>query len=377
VLSFERMNRILEVDRDNLMAAVEAGATLMEFYAAVEKEGLYFPPHPGDESAQIGGVISTNAGGARALKYGIVRNFIRGIEAVLPNGTIINTGGKLMKNSSGYSLMHLIIGSEGTLALVTKAYINLLAPPKVMQTLIVPYDDLHGAIESVPKIIQKKILPMSIEFVEIEPIRVCEDFLDKRWPCRDGQAHLMIILDAEDEEEIMGIAEAIAETCLEENALDVFVADNREKQHTILEIRSHIYETLKPHSLEILDITVPRAEIARYVSAVHDIEQELGTWIPTYGHAADGNVHNHIMRDRWRDGEWTEIEGWKDKYKTVRDRIHELGRSYGGIVSGEHGIGLVKREYLEGFLGGQQIELMRGIKEVFDPAGILNPGKIF
>ena len=377
VITFERMNRVLEVDVNNLMAAAEPGVTLMEFYEAVEKQGLFFPPHPGDESATVGGVISTNAGGARALKYGIVRNFIRGIEVVLPDGRIIKVGGKLMKNSSGYNLVHLLIGSEGTLGIVTKAFISLLAPPKVMHTLIVPYSDLHDAIRAVPKIIQSKIVPMSLEFIEIDPIRVCEHALDKRWPCQEGDAHLMIIIDAADEDEIMELAERIGEICLAENAIDVFIADNREKQQTILDIRSHIYETLKPYSLELLDITVPMADIARYVSEVHDLEADLDTWIPTYGHAADGNVHNHIMGSRWHEGEWSEIANSGEKYKKIRDGIHELGRKYGGIVSGEHGIGLIKKEYLRDFIGQDQIDLMKSIKAAFDPKGILNPGKIF
>jgi len=377
VITFERLNRVLEVDVNNLMAAAEPGVTLMEFYEAIEKQGLFFPPHPGDESATIGGVISTNAGGARALKYGIVRNFVRGLEVVLPDGRLITVGGKLMKNSSGYNLMHLLVGSEGTLGIVTKAFISLLAPPRVMHTLIVPYSDLHDAIRTVPKIIQSKIVPMSLEFVEIDPIRVCEHALDKRWPCREGDAHLMIIIDAADEDEIMELAERIGEICLAENAIDVFIADNREKQQTILDIRSHIYETLKPYSLELLDITVPMADIARYVSDVHDLEADLGTWIPTYGHAADGNVHNHIMSSRWHEGEWSEIVNAGEKYKKIRDGIHELGRKHGGIVSGEHGIGLVKKKYLRDFIGQDQIDLMKSIKGAFDPKGILNPGKIF
>jgi glycolate oxidase len=377
LMTFERMNRVLEVDTDNLIVTVEPGVTLMDFYAAVEQHGLYFPPHPGDESATIGGVINTNAGGARALKYGIVRSFIRGIQVVLPDGRVMTVGGKLMKNSSGYSLMHLLIGSEGTLGVVTKAYINLLAPPKLMHTLIVPYNDLHDAIRSVPRMIQNKILPMSVEFVEMDPIRVCEDALDKKWPCQEGDAHLMIIIDAAGEEEIMALAERIGAVCLEENAIDVFVADSRERQQTILEIRSHIYEALKPYSLELLDVTVPRAEIARFVSDVHELEAELETWIPTYGHAADGNVHNHIMQSRWQDGSWSEIADFKGKYRMIRDGIHRLGKKYGGIVSGEHGIGLVKKEYLLDFIGQDQVALMRSIKGVFDPKGILNPGKIF
>ncbi|MCP5054555.1 MAG: FAD-binding oxidoreductase, partial [bacterium] len=209
VLSLENMNRILEVDGANRMAVVEAGVRLMDFYEAVEKEHLFFPPHPGDKSATIGGVIATNAGGARAVKYGVVRNFVKGIEVVLPDGEICQLGGQILKNSTGYSLLHLMIGSEGTLGIVTKATLNLIPPANARITLIAPFYDLENAIRVVPALAKQGILPMAVEFIEAGAIRVAEDFMKKKWPCREGKAHLMIVLDGSSEDEVLKIAEQI------------------------------------------------------------------------------------------------------------------------------------------------------------------------
>jgi glycolate oxidase len=377
VLTFENMKRIVEIDTKNLTATVESGLMLMEFYPAIEDKGLFFPPHPGDESATIGGVIATNAGGSRAVKYGVIRNFVKGIEVVLPDGNIVTFGGKFIKDSSGYSLMHLMIGSEGTLGLVTKATLTLMPPPQVMITLVVPYENLHDAINTVPAILQKKILPMAVEFINREAVQLSADFINKTWPCRQGSSHLMIILDGSSDGEVMTLAETVGEVCLANNALDVFVTDSKSKQQQILEIRSNIYEAMRNYMLEILDISVPRAQIAEFVDGVQAVEKEVDMWLPTYGHAADGNVHIHLMHHQHRDGQWTEIPGWREKYPVVRKKLHELGKSFHGICSGEHGIGLIKKEYLKSFLSSKQIDLMRDIKRVFDPKGILNPGKIF
>jgi len=377
LLSTERMNKVVEIDKNNLMAVLEPGLSLADFYKAIEGTGLFFPPHPGDENAVIGGVIATNAGGARAVKYGVIRNFVRGLEIVLANGDVINVGGKLIKSSTGYSLLNLMVGSEGTLGIVTKAVLSLCPQPGAMLTLVAPYDDLDKAIAAVPSIIQNGILPMAVEFLERDSVEVVEDYLNKKWPCNTGQAYLMLIVDASNDDEAMALAEKVGEVCLESGALDIFVADSKEKQATILELRSQIYESMRNNMLEILDVTVPRSEIAKFVAGIHKIGQDLGLWLPTYGHAADGNVHTNIMKAVWKAGVWTPIPGWEQKYAEARHRIHDLGKQFGGIVSGEHGIGLVKKEYLDKFLDQRQIGLMKDIKHSFDPQGILNPNKIF
>lgn len=379
VLSVERMNRIREVDVNNQMAVVEAGVTLMGFYGSIEEAGLFFPPHPGDESAMIGGLIAANAGGARAVKYGVIRNYIRGLEVVLASGKVIRPGGKVMKSSSGYSLLNLFIGSEGTLGVVTSAVIQLMPPPEATRSLIIPYDDLAQAIETVPLLIKRKILPMAVEFIPKEMIVRTEELLKKRWPSKMGNTYLLVILDASSEDEIDKLSEKVAEVSLEKGALDVFVADSPEKQKQVLDIRSKIYESIKEDNVETLDIAVPRAEIADHVKKVMEVEEKYGMWLPTYGHAADGNVHTHIMKVRCDKGKATPLpeKEWKEKLEKVRRELFQDCRDRGGTISGEHGIGLVKKSYLPYVVDEEEISLMKGIKKVFDPHHILNPGKIF
>ncbi|UCC39230.1 MAG: FAD-binding oxidoreductase [Candidatus Aminicenantes bacterium] len=378
VLSLENMNKIIEVDLNNQMAVCEPGVTLMDFYSAVEEAGLFFPPHPGEESAMIGGVIATNAGGARAVKYGVIRNYVRGLEIVLPTGSLIHLGGKLMKSSTGYNLLNLIIGSEGTLGIITKATIQLMPSSEVVRYLIIPYSDLADAIETVPFLIRKKILPLAVEFVPMEVIQITEEFLKKKWPCSQGETHLLIILDASCSDEIDRFSEAVAEICMEKGALDVFVADSPEKQKQILDIRSKIYEVLKPNVVEVLDIAVPRGEIAKHVGKVNEVSQKYNIWLPTYGHAADGNVHTHIMKARLEDGRIAPVpeEEWREKSEKVREELYQDCKSRGGVISGEHGIGIVKKHYLSYVLEEEQLHLMSGIKHLFDPKNILNPNKI-
>jgi glycolate oxidase len=379
VLSLENMNKILEIDLDNQMAVVEAGVTLLDFYSAVEEAGLFFPPHPGEESAMIGGVIATNAGGSRAVKHGVFRNYVRGLEVVLPTGSVVHLGGKLMKSSTGYNLLNLMIGSEGTLGIITKATVQLTPPAQATRSLIIPYDDLDKAIETVPLLIRRKILPMAVEFMELEIISITEKFLKKKWPCSQGNTHLLIIVDASSEEELDRLSEIVAEVCREKGALDVYVADSPEKQKNVLDIRSKIYEAIKAHTIEILDIVVPRAEISKHVKKVHETSQKYGMWLPTFGHAADGNVHTHIMKARLEDGKIIQVpeEEWKEKIDRVRQELYRDAKTRGGAISGEHGIGMVKIPFLSYVLEEEEIRLMKGIKNLFDPNYILNPNKIF
>ena len=379
VLSVERMNRIQEVDVNNQMAVVEAGVTLVDFYEAIEEEGLFFPPHPGDETAMMGGLIAANAGGARAVKYGVIRNYVKGLEVVLASGKVIRPGGKMMKSSTGYNLLNLFIGSEGTLGVVTSAVIQLMPPPGTTRSLIIPYEDLESAIETVPLMIRKKILPMAVEFIPKEVIIRTEKLLKKKWPSKMGNTYLLVILDASSEDEIDKLSEKIAEVSLEKGAIDVFVADSPQKQKQVLDIRSKIYEAIKEDNVETLDIAVPRAEIASHVKKVMEVEEKYGMWLPTYGHAADGNVHTHIMKVGFKDGETIELpeKEWRDKLNKVREELFRDCKERGGTISGEHGIGLVKKSYLPLVVDDEEISLMKGIKKVFDPHDILNPEKIF
>lgn len=378
VLSLEKMNRILEIDPINQMASVEAGVTLGELIQAAQDAGLAFPPHPGDESAQIGGLIATNAGGSRAVKYGGIRNYVRGLEVVLPSGEIIHLGGKIVKSSSGYNLLHLLIGSEGTLGIITQAVIQLLPAPAFSRSLIIPYDHLEKAIETVPAILQAKIIPLAIEFMEKEVLLITEKYLKKTWPSHLGQTDLLIILEASSEEELDRLSEKVAEVCLHHGGLDVYVAETAAKQQQVLEIRSKIYEAIKPITVEILDIALPRSEIAAHVRRVKEVESEFGLWLPTFGHAGDGNVHTHLTKVSRQVNQLVPLEEghWRDKVAKIKKILYEDGMKRGGVISGEHGIGLFKKAEFISLVESAQLEVLRRIKKVFDPQGILNPGKV-
>jgi glycolate oxidase len=379
VLSLEKMNRILEIDPDNQMAVTEAGVRLSDFAKAVEYADLYFPPHPGEESAMMGGLIATNAGGSRAVKYGTIRNYVRGLEVVSPAGEILRLGGKFIKSSTGYNLMHLYIGSEGTLGIVTKAFIQLIRKPDLTRSLVVPFAELEPALETIPLFFKNGVVPLAVEFLEVEPIFLTESFMKKRWPTRMGKTHLLIILDASSEEEMDRLSQKVADVCLEKDALNVFIADTPSKQEEVLSIRSNIYEAIKAGTVEILDVSVPRARVAGHVRRVQELSAEFGLWLPTFGHAADGNVHTHIMKTRYEDGEMVPLseDEWRPRVEPLREALFHDCREKEGVISGEHGIGLIKKPYLSLVIDERQIEMMRSIKEVFDPNGIMNPGKIF
>jgi len=378
VLSLENMNKILEIDKQNFVVVAEAGVPLMKFFKEIEKEGLFFPPHPGDESAMIGGVVATNAGGARAVKYGVIRNFVRGIEVVLPNGEIINCGGKFIKNSAGYSLLNIFIGSEGTLGVITKAILSVVSPPKSLITLVVPFESIEQAIKTVPEVLKTGVIPMAIEFLELQPIILTEKLLNKTWPTKQGTAHLMFIIDAQNDEIALNSAETIASVCEQNNALEVFVADTQDKQQNILEIRSHLYESLKSMTVDILDVSVPAAKIPEFVETIHEIEKKYDIWLPTYGHAGDGNVHTHYMKAKFQDGELVPVEEtkWKTLAEEVITQILKTGVSLGGTITGEHGVGIIKKKYMSLMYSPTYILLLKKLKQLFDPNNILNPGKI-
>jgi glycolate oxidase len=379
LLSLEKMNKIEETDDRNMTITCQGGVRLADLYAESEKAGLFFPPHPGDESAMVGGLISTNAGGARAVKYGVVRNFVRELEVVLAGGDVIKLGGKMSKNSSGYNLLHLFTGSEGTLGVITRATIGLMAPPGSVETLIAPFSSAREAVEAVPSIMNRGIIPMALELLERKSISLLETNLNLSWPCKEGDFFLMAIIDGQDQGEIDRTAGSIAEICAVHGALNMLVADSPGRQREVLHMRSTLYESIKPFTLETLDVSLPRSEIASHVERVTALSEEYDIWVPTYGHAADGNLHSHITKTSFT-GDAPIIldeDEWKPRYERVRDEIHADALDRGGAVSGEHGIGLIKKKYLSSFLGERQIELMRGIKKVFDPYSIINPGKIF
>ncbi len=377
VLSLERLDRVLEGSADDATLTVEAGVQLGTIYKEAEKLGLSFPPHPGDESAQVGGAVATNAGGSRAVKYGTIRNFVRGLRVVLADGGIVELGGSFMKSSTGYNLMALMIGSEGTLGIITRVTLSLLPPPGSIQTLVAPFAAVEQAIEAAPGILRAGTIPFAVEFLEHSVIRTAERMLDRPWPARKGTASLMVIIEDASETALLEQAERIAGLLEERGALDVLLAEHKEQQAQILEMRSLLYEALRPGTAELFDISVPRGQIAGHVRFVHDLEARLAVQLPTYGHAADGNVHTHTLRRRLEDGVFgDEVPDWHARSETVRRELYADAIRRKGVISGEHGIGLAKRSFLEQNVGPHAVAAMRAIKAALDPKGILNPGKI-
>jgi glycolate oxidase len=378
VLTTELMNRVMDSDPANLTITVQAGVPLRKLYEEVAKMSLYFPPHPGDEGAHVGGAVAANAGGARAVKYGTVRRFVLGLQVVLAGGEILDLGGKYIKSSTGYHLVDLMIGSEGTLGVITRITLSLLPPVGSVQTLLAPFATLESAIGAVPRVLGTGILPCAVEFIEHSVVLLAERLLNKSWPSHEGAASLMLILDGRNDQDTLAQAEVIGTALEQAGALDVLLTDQKGRQADMLEIRSMLYEAIRPGTAEAFDICVPRSEIASHVGFVHRLEETRGVPIPTYGHAADGNVHSHSLRRSLENGVFGgELPGWREQSASIRHALYEDVVRRGGVISGEHGIGLVKKEYLPMNLGPVHMAVMRSIKKALDPEGILNPGKIF
>ncbi|MFW6150030.1 MAG: FAD-binding oxidoreductase [Chloroflexota bacterium] len=364
VLSLERLDQVEEVDRDNLMVVAQAGVTLGDLLQAVEGADLLFPPHPGDEGAQVGGLVACNAGGTRAVKYGVVRNYVKGLEVVLPTGEIVQMGGKLLKNNTGLDLMHLLIDSEGILGIITKVIFRLYPRFAATATLIASWDDRHAAIGTVPKILQSGVIPLALEYVEREVIQISCDYLGLKWPAEKGKAHLIIIVSGTSEDDVYTQAETISGVCEANGAIDILMAERREEQDQILKIRSEMYSALKDRIADIVDVAVPPAQIAHYMDTIDEIAKKYDTKIPTYGHAGDGNLHPHVMLDM-------KERGLADE---VKKEVYMAGLKLGGAITAEHGLGRTKIETLSYAMDNKSLELMRGIKNLFDPNNILNPG---
>ena len=366
ILSLERLSKI-EIDRENLMAVVEAGVTLGKLIEKAEEEGLSFPLHPGDEGAFIGGLAACNAGGARAVKTGVMRNYIKGLEIVLPTGEVLKIGGKLIKNNMGYSLLHLLIGSEGTLGIITKVILRLYPRYGYTLTIIVPFNDRNSAVTSVPEILRSGMIPLAIEYVEKKLVEKSATSLGLKWPCNEGKYFLIIILAEFEEDIAFNQAEKIVEICEKHGSLEPLIAERRDEQENILKIRSEIYKVLKKDTVDILDVTVPPARIVELMNTLDNIEDKYGIYIPIYGHVGDGNLHPHIMKQK----------GWREEdYEKLRSEIYDITMRLGGVITGEHGIGAVRRKYLKRYLSAKEIEILRNIKKIFDPNNILNPGKV-
>ncbi|MGE5627459.1 MAG: FAD-binding oxidoreductase [Solirubrobacterales bacterium] len=372
MINLTKMNKIIELDEENLTLTLEPGVLLMEIGKFVEEHDLFYPPDPGEKSATIGGNICTNAGGMRAVKYGVTRDYVRGLTVVLPTGKVIEVGGKVVKNSSGYSIKDLICGSEGTLGIVTQAILKLVPLPKKAISLLIPFPNLEMAINTVPKIIKSKSTPTAVEFMQREVILAAEEFLGKKFPDNSSDAYLLLTFDGNSREEIEGNYEKVANICLEEGALDVYITDTDERKEAVWSARGAFLEAVKADTTEMdeCDVVVPRNKVAEFVKYTDELQKQFNIRIRSFGHAGDGNLHVYALRDGMSQ------EVWEDKLSKVFECMYKRSVELKGLVSGEHGIGYAKKPYLFEQYGNDYMDLMKNIKLAFDPKNILNPGKV-
>ena len=371
VLLFKHMDRIIEIDEENLTMTVQPGVITAHIIAAAEKIGLFYPPDPGSmHISTIGGNISENAGGLRGLKYGVTRDYVMGLEIVLPNGEIIQTGGKLAKDVAGYDLTRLFVGSEGTLGVVTQATLKLIPKPETKKTMLALFDDLETSAKAVSAIIANRIIPATLEFLDQQTVRVVEDFAQIGLPTDVG-AVLLIEQDGPAEVVERDMAR-IEEICRATNAVDVQVAKTEAEADALTSARRTALSALsrvKPTTI-LEDATVPRSKIAEMVRAIEAIAKKYELTICTFGHAGDGNLHPTCLTDARNLEEMALVD---KAFEEIFHKAIELG----GTITGEHGVGAMKLPYLHLKIGEAGVEVLRGIKNAIDPNHIMNPGKIF
>jgi len=377
LLDMSKMNQILDYDRENFVVRVQSGVLLNDLAEDAKRQGLLYPPDPGEKFATLGGNVSTNAGGMRAVKYGCTRDYVRAMTVVLPTGEIISLGAPVSKSSTGYSMIHLMIGSEGTLGIITELTLKVIPVPKETISLIVPFENLTDCIGTVPKIFMAGLKPQALEFMEKEIVLSSERYLGKNvFPKEvdgvDIGAYLLITFDGDKLELLEELSEQAAEVVLEEGAVDVLVADTPVKKKEAWEARSTFLEAIEAETklLDECDVVVPVNQIPSYLSFVKSLENRYDFSIKSFGHAGDGNLHIYTCANEM------EEEAFKRQVAEFMDIIYKKASECGGLISGEHGIGYGKMGYLAAFAGETSMRLMKGIKEVFDPKMILNPGKI-
>ena len=376
VLSCERMSKVIEIDKINMVAVVEPGVVTNDLCNLVAEAGLFYAGYPMSvESSFVGGNVACNAGGAKVVKYGPTAAHVLGLEVVLPTGEIIEVGGKRRKDSSGYNLLRLLVGSEGTLGIFTKIYLNLVPEPGKVADLLIPFASIEDAIYTVPKIMtESKVLPVAVEFIDRLSVRCCSEYTNSSLPYQDkAAAYLIVQLDGKTKEDLQDTYEKAGNTCLENGALEVFVADNKFASEKIWNMRRNWLEALKvidPY-VSTGDVVVPISEIPRIMKKIDEISKAYGVQIPCAGHVADGNIHPAPLKPKD-----LVPETWKPLMEEILAKIAIAAGELGGAVSGEHGIGFMKKELLSK-TKGQEVEVMRRIKAAFDPNNILNPGKLF
>lgn len=378
ILSLEKMNRVLEIDEKNLCAVVQPGVVTETFQNQVEALGLFYPPDPASRgSCMLGGNVAECSGGPRAVKYGVTKDYVLGVEAVLPDGEIIRHGGKLLKNVTGYNLTQLLVGSEGTLAVVTEITLRLIPLPKRRQTLLCPFDTLEGAARTVSAIFRAGLVPSACEFMEQDAIRASERHLGVQLPYGGSAALLLIEVDGDRDDVLEEQRERICEVALEHGATDVILADTADKQREIWRIRRATGEAVKKLAVyKEEDTVVPRFALPELVQGVKEIAGRHRLTTVCYGHAGDGNLHVNILKLDL-DGAPMGDQDWNEHLPIAIEEIFRLTVKLGGTLSGEHGIGYSQKRYMPIAFTADELALMKRIKLAFDPKGLLNPGKVF
>jgi len=377
LIDLTKMNKILSYDLENFVVHVEAGVLLKDLAEDCEKQGVFYAPDPGEKSACLGGNVSTNAGGMRAVKYGATRDYVRAMTVVLPTGEITKFGATVSKTSSGYSLLNLMIGSEGTLGIITELTLKVMIAPKVAASLIIPFENLDDCISAVPKFKMEHMNPQALEFMEREIVLSSERYIGKSvFPQVingvTANAYLLVTIDAKDEDELNNLIEQASEIVLESGAIDVLVADTPSKIKDAWAARSSFLDAIMAETklLDECDVVVPINKIASYLAFANKTGEECGLTIKSFGHAGDGNLHIYQCSNDLEESEF------KERVEKFFDIIYKEAIDCGGLVSGEHGIGSGKMSYLADCVGEVNMELMKGIKKTFDPNSIMNPGKV-
>ncbi len=375
VLSVERMDRVVEFDKANMTITVEAGMVTNDLAHLVQAEGLFFAGYPMSvETCFIGGNIAENAGGGKAVKYGVTGRYVLGLELVTPTGDVVWLGGKLAKDVSGYDLKALVVGSEGTLGIVTKAIIRLIAYPKAASDLLVLFASAREAIDAVPLILGQGYVPTGIEFMDRLSFGTSCAYLNETLPYEGAGAMLLIEVDGHDAARVEAELFAIGDLCEKHGALEVYVAEDRTTIERIWSVRRNIAEAFKVTSpvQSLEDIVVPVARIPDVLPELERLSAVYGMQIPCYGHAGDGNLHATLVKDPEMD-----LATWHTNKDACLRELYAVTHALGGKISGEHGIGLKRKAFLGAVTDPVEIELMRAIKRAWDPNGIMNPGKIF
>ena len=375
LLSMERFNRITHIDERNLQVTTEPGVITEVLQNEVKEKGLFYPPDPSSRgTCFIGGNIAENSGGPKAVKYGVVKDYVLNLEVVLPSGDVIWTGANVLKNSTGYNLTQLVVGSEGTLGIVTKIVLRLIPLPKQDLLMLVPFRSAENACAAVSAIFRAGYVPSAMEFMERDALEWAVKYVDNASvPIEDDiQAHLLIEVDGNYPDVLMQEMEGIAAIAMEFDCGDILFAEDSVQKESLWKLRRRVAEAVKSNSVyKEEDTVVPRAELPVLLRGVKEIGKRYGFHSVCYGHAGDGNLHVNIIKGNLTD------EQWNGSLSAGITEIFELVKSLGGTISGEHGIGLVQKPYMHIMFDDVSMHLMRNIKKVFDPTGILNPGKIF